>query len=353
MHLQPGERNDSVFVEISHEKLDEEIAKYHALSWQWGSEKASEVIRIKHKDEDNTDPDIWTMEIMPNLLAALKHLRMKDKILRLWVDAICIEQIEQDDSLHDEEKNLEKSNQISIMTDIYEMAENVCVWLGEESEDSAKAIELVNRLVQLKDFDNIAGLESKISDHSNGNDLEALINLLKRGWFSRRWVVQVIYTVSRALALSLTQDRRLHWPKMPQYTAVAERSVGPKLRMLLHYSKRLDEVEPSTEFSRNCPKQTMFQSISAIFRQCLHTAWFRTRPAYFAERASPKPGVTLSKNWSHFWLLLMLPASTIPYTQYSGSPPTSSQCMCRNPNQRSPMGNQSKVLRNQVKVLQN
>ena len=86
---------------------------------------------------------------------------MKDKILRLWVDAICIKQIEQDDNLHDEEKNLEKSNQISIMTDIYEMAENVCVWLGEESEDSAKAIELVNRLVQLKDFDHIAGAEGR------------------------------------------------------------------------------------------------------------------------------------------------------------------------------------------------
>lgn len=196
LHLQPGERNDSVFVEISHENLDAKIVKYHALSWQWDGQKASEVIRIKHKDEDNTDPDIWTMEIMANLLAALKHLRMKDKILRLWVDAICIEQIEQDDNLHDEEKNLEKSNQISIMTDIYEMAENVCVWLGEESEDSAKAIELVNRLVQLKDFDDIAGLESKISGHSNGNDLGALIKLLKRGWFSRRWVVQVIYAAS-------------------------------------------------------------------------------------------------------------------------------------------------------------
>ena len=63
--------------------------------------------------------------------------------------------------------------------------------------DSAKAIELVNRLVQLKGFDHIAGLESKISGYSLGNDLEALIKLLKRGWFSRRWVVQVTYTVSQ------------------------------------------------------------------------------------------------------------------------------------------------------------
>jgi hypothetical protein len=208
LHLQPGERNDSVFVEISHEKLNAEIAKYHALSWQWGREKASEVIRIKHKDGDN---EIWTMKIMPNLLAALKHLRMKDKILRLWVDAICIEQIEQGDNSHtsinadeqnaDEQKNLEKSNQISIMNKIYGTAENVCVWLGEEYEDSAKAIELINRIVQLKDFDHIAELESKISGDSIGNDLGALIKLLKRGWFSRRWVVQVIYTVSPSFGI--------------------------------------------------------------------------------------------------------------------------------------------------------
>src|ERR1700733_11411290 len=132
---------------------------------------------------------------------------------------------------------------------------------------------------------------------------------------------------------------------MPQYTAVAKPSVGPKLRTLLHCSKRLDEMEPSTDFSRDCPKQTMFQSISATFRQCLHIAWFRTRPAYSAEKVSAgsKPGVTLLKSWSRFWLLLRLPASTIPYTQYLGSPPTSSQCMFRNPDQGSPVRNRSSV----------
>jgi hypothetical protein len=196
LHLQPGERNDSVFVEISHEELNAGIGEYDALSWQWGSDRASEVIRIKHKDKDNTDPKIWTMKIMPNLMVALKHLRMEDQILRLWVDAICIEQIEQGNNSPtsidaDEQKNLEKSNQISIMTKIYGMAANVAVWLGGEEEDTAKAIGLVNILVHPKGFDHITGLESKTSDYSIENDLNALIKLLKRGWFSRRWVVQV------------------------------------------------------------------------------------------------------------------------------------------------------------------
>ena len=118
------------------------------------------------------------------------------------MDAICIDQIEQgnEQSLEqshthvntDEDKNLEKSHQISVMNKIYGLAEKVSVWLGEEKDDSAKAIQLIERLVQLKDFDNSAGWGKNTSDQSIGNKLGALIKLLKRGWFSRRWVVQVI-----------------------------------------------------------------------------------------------------------------------------------------------------------------
>jgi Heterokaryon incompatibility protein (HET) len=70
------------------------------------------------------------------------------------------------------------------MDKIYGMAEKVCVWLGKEENESEKAIELIKSLVELKDFENSTGL-------SSANDLGALIKLLKRGWFSRRWVVQV------------------------------------------------------------------------------------------------------------------------------------------------------------------
>jgi len=203
LHLQPGEPNDTVFVEISPEKLDGDIIKYSALSWEWGSERAREAIRIK--DKGNTDSEIRMMPIKPNLLAALKRLRQRHKIERLWVDAICIDQTELDDNVDTvKQRNLEKSNQISMMTKIYGMAEKVCVWLGEESEDSAKAVQFIDRLVKLEDMYYIAGLErSSNFDYSIANDLGSLIKLLKRGWFNRRWVVQVTYTVSPTLALSL------------------------------------------------------------------------------------------------------------------------------------------------------
>ena len=185
LQLQPGELADSVFVEISQEKLDEGIKSYNALSWQWGENKDNKLIRIKNKEntDSNFDSQIWALEVRPNLLDALKHLRKKNRIVRLWVDAVCIKQ--------EVENNEEKSEQISLMTRIYGMADEVCVWLGAASDDSEKAMKFVRQLVNLDDANHIAGLERRTFDWSNASDLAALIKLLKRGWFSRRWVVQV------------------------------------------------------------------------------------------------------------------------------------------------------------------
>jgi Heterokaryon incompatibility protein (HET) len=77
-----------------------------------------------------------------------------------------------------------------MMNRIYGRAEEVSVWLGEEREDSKNAIKLINNLVELDIFDTIADME-RSTDWSMARDLEAFIKLLKRGWFSRRWVVQV------------------------------------------------------------------------------------------------------------------------------------------------------------------
>jgi len=181
LHLQPGESYDTIFIEISNEQLNEtRIADYHALSWQWGPEKRTEPIRIITKDSMNLK--VQTMKIKPNLAIALKKLRWQDKIRRLWVDAICINQ---------DEEGQEKSNQIAIMNQIYRLAKEVCVWLGEQSEDSVQAIDFVEKLAYLKDFDSIAAVEKNTRDYDIRLHLKALINLLRRGWFSRRWVVQV------------------------------------------------------------------------------------------------------------------------------------------------------------------
>jgi hypothetical protein len=209
LNLQPGESNDTIVIEISTEVLNDKNPPYHALSWEWG--EGSDTKSIRAKDKDSTEAEIRTMNIRSNLYVALKHLRLQDKIRRLWVDAICINQTEPDQTKVDgldqylprdtsenienrisKGKNDEKSRQIAMMNQIYGLAKEVCVWLGEKSEDSDAAMGLIEDLAELKDFASIVAARSKTdSNYSIGMNLDALIRLLKRGWFSRRWVIQV------------------------------------------------------------------------------------------------------------------------------------------------------------------
>jgi hypothetical protein len=61
-----------------------------------------------------------------NLASALQYIRDKEEEVVLWADAICINQEDLD----------ERSKQVQfVMDEVYKDAEEVLVWLGEESED--------------------------------------------------------------------------------------------------------------------------------------------------------------------------------------------------------------------------
>jgi hypothetical protein len=192
-HLQPGEGDNVIVIELSHERLDD-IAPYRALSWEWGDASETATIFVMNKVKKNTQPrkegDLGLLTVRRNLLAALQCLRGKEKEARLWVDAICIEQMVEGDDKNADTKNLEKSEQILLMTQIYGKAEEVWIWLGEdrEGDNSAQAMGFIKKLFILQDMDIIAELKRGTYDVS---DLIAFMKLLKRGWFGRRWIVQV------------------------------------------------------------------------------------------------------------------------------------------------------------------
>jgi hypothetical protein len=62
-----------------------------------------------------------------------------------------------------------------------------CVWLGEGDASSAMAIKFIkDEVLQLQNFDELC--DSKEASKKWG----ALLELMQRKWFSRRWVVQEI-----------------------------------------------------------------------------------------------------------------------------------------------------------------
>lgn len=66
----------------------------------------------------------------------LRRLRRPDEVRMLWMDCICLDQ-----------SNLEeRAEQVKMMHLIYRRARSVLVWLGQESEDGALAMEFASRL---------------------------------------------------------------------------------------------------------------------------------------------------------------------------------------------------------------
>jgi len=60
------------------------------------------------------------LQITTNLDSALRHLRKPHNAIRLWIDAICINQADTN----------ERSEQVRQMRDIYMYASKVIIWLG-------------------------------------------------------------------------------------------------------------------------------------------------------------------------------------------------------------------------------
>jgi len=97
---------------------------YTALSYTWGSEQ-----HLQHLFVGDS-----ILLITENLATALRHL--SDHVGKyLWIDAVCINQ--KDDA--------EKTEQLRKMAEIYERANMVLSWLGEESEGSNRAMEGIER----------------------------------------------------------------------------------------------------------------------------------------------------------------------------------------------------------------
>lgn len=130
---------------------------YEALSYVWGSEDKPKSITVNNQN----------LHITENLYMALLSLRDDPCSRVMWVDAICINQVDQK----------EKEDQIPLMAEIYAKARRVVVWLGEAGGDSDQALEEIRRAGEKSA--SLLGAESS---------KEAIRQLLERPWFQRIWV---------------------------------------------------------------------------------------------------------------------------------------------------------------------
>ena len=211
-HLSPHERkirllrvraNDSTGVaecDLSTHSLDEAVKLgFSALSYTWASCQPTDPsltsqdggvrcnrVEVTPEGERKAPCSGVEVEITGNLLDFLRHFILEghpDFQGYLWVDALCINQSAND----------EKSHQVNLMSQIYEKATRVFVWLGHEdkwTEDAMKTIvELASRHAVIS-----SDVDSEDATTSNAGASEqqwqALSQFFSRSWFHRAWIIQ-------------------------------------------------------------------------------------------------------------------------------------------------------------------
>uniref|UniRef100_A0A0B7KM10 Heterokaryon incompatibility domain-containing protein n=1 Tax=Bionectria ochroleuca TaxID=29856 RepID=A0A0B7KM10_BIOOC len=95
--------------------------RFTALSYVWGDVKKEQVILV----------DESPVFVTKNLYEAMMALQPVDEPLVIWIDALCINQTDDD----------EKSWQVGLMQEIYRQAHQVLAWLGIAEKESDSVID--------------------------------------------------------------------------------------------------------------------------------------------------------------------------------------------------------------------
>ena len=184
INIKPGYNYDLVSCRVQHVRLSEK-PRYEALSYCWGNPTPNRAIICNDKP----------FRITTNLDLALRRLRSETEERILWADAICINQQDID----------ERNQQVRLMRQIYENAERVVVWLGEDTNHSDLGMALVPKLIEADKKRNESGDTRDISELKtaglrdiyglpmrNHDAWKGFFGILNRAWFERGWVIQEV-----------------------------------------------------------------------------------------------------------------------------------------------------------------
>jgi hypothetical protein len=119
--IETGAASDKISARFEHINLrgpsDAQPHNFHALSYCWGeSTETTPIILVSPSDQTSTLP------ISPTVQRAIRRLRTLDEPLRIWIDAVCINQTDLE----------ERANQVSLMGQIYSLATKVHIWLDDD-----------------------------------------------------------------------------------------------------------------------------------------------------------------------------------------------------------------------------
>ena len=204
---------------IKHVQLDHP-GRYCALSYCWGrwNQEGFYVETPKGK-----------IQITRNLHSALRVLREKGVAPALWVDALCINQ----------KDGKEKVLQVKQMDVIFQKAERVVAWLGEEGQRSHETLDEL-RKIRLRSLTSRSGTGYDVLPRSVEirNFMADVNKFVARPWFRRVWIVQELVLPAR-VSIMCGHRSEMDWEeffealKICEMAYTAANSRGPDHVMIL------------------------------------------------------------------------------------------------------------------------
>ena len=152
--------------------FDTPKVSYNAVSYCWGEEPPLERIILNGKEAMVPASAI-------RALATVCHPVRGRRNLPVWIDAVCINQTNDDE---------EKNHQVAMMGDVYANASETLVWLGEEDSTTESCYQAVNAV-----FWSLS--DSEVTNETYALSTSVWIDTLKwfdSTWFRRLWPVQEV-----------------------------------------------------------------------------------------------------------------------------------------------------------------
>ncbi len=174
LHLQPGQAGDAIECSLQVALLEHAAGRYDALSYEWGP--PTEVYAVEVNGS--------LLQIRSNLYWFLGIIRHPEEVIKLWVDAICIDQSSVD----------EKNHQVQQMWSVYFNASTTRVFLNTDMNCPEfwdwRWGELVTRRILIAK--------------------QALMKVLDASYWTRLWVIQEIIA-SNAITVQISPSESVSW----------------------------------------------------------------------------------------------------------------------------------------------
>ncbi|KAK3900484.1 putative heterokaryon incompatibility protein [Staphylotrichum tortipilum] len=264
--VKPGSYDDAIQASFAYTSLASPANQqttetdFDALSYCWGD--SPDRVDIHFETENHAATGL--IRLSASVGRALRRLRSQHRPLRIWIDAVCINQ----------QDHKERSQQVSIMGDIYSRAKAVHIWLDEEDNPGHGAALRITRdihnvqrrvcpgggkcscrgakhFISSKDIDAIKERAlsyydimldvfrlhmdaasslgaSSIKDPASST-WELMQTLLEHPWFQRVWVVQEAI-LSRNATFVHCGKETINWDELLMIAESLELTDPPQLR---------------------------------------------------------------------------------------------------------------------------